>query len=1022
MNQDGMQKRNTLFDRFSTVFFGSRTAVSITLTFGIALLALFYVAYEHAQKTDDIELPTGEAQIRASRVSTALLPGSPEIVVLNSYHAGHTWSDNEMAGFIETLRGAYPNIRLAIEYLDCKRHPGQEHFDLLRDLYRLKYGKRDIPVVIAADNPALEFAMKYRSVLFPRAAIVFCGVNNFRDEILGGQENITGLAETLDAVTTLRLALKLHPGTREVFIIHDATSTGLAARREAEAQMQGMRDRVSIRYVEDMNKKELTQYLNALPQDSLVLALAYSVFKDGEVIGHEDVARMLSANSAVPVYGVHQERLGFGIVGGSLLSGKLHGAQAARMVLKLLSGVPASDIPVAMTPPARVMFDYNQLVRFGIPLKTLPEGSVVVNRPISFLSAHRYIVASTLLAIILLVCGIIILGFNVYQRRRAEFALQKAKEELEMRVSDRTTELQKANEQLSFELIERKRAEDDLRASELRLKEAQRIAHVGSWDLDIVSNVLTWSDEIYRMFEINPLDFGASYEAFLDRIHPDDRELVNKAYTDSLTCGLPYEIDHRLLLKSGEVKYVHEQCETFYDAGGKPLRSVGTVQDITDRKRAEEELKRLTLSTELILNSAGEGIYGADIDGNIVFMNKAAQEMLGLTTQDVIGRNSHHLFHHTKPDGKPYPFEECPLHKSLNDGESYRGTDEVFWSSDGRMFPVEHVNTPLVDRGVVAGAVVVFRDISERKRAEEEIRKLNEELEKRVEERTTDLQKTGEDLKGIQRALMNIVEDLNEKTVELEQANAKLQELDRLKSMFVASMSHELRTPLNSVIGFSSIMLNEWLGPVNEEQKRNLATILRAGKHLLNLVNDVIDVSKIEAGKIDVSPEAFDLHDLIAEAVELITKEATEKGLAMIVENMHLQMRTDRRRLLQCVLNLLSNAVKFTLRGTITISAQLAADPRLVSCGPGTALQPGDFVEIRVEDTGIGIRPEDSSRMFHAFSRLAPPPGITVAGTGLGLYLTKKLVAEILEGDILYESRYGEGSSFSIIVPVSIHT
>ena len=139
------------------------------------------------------------------------------------------------------------------------------------------------------------------------------------------------------------------------------------------------------------------------------------------------------------------------------------------------------------------------------------------------------------------------------------------------------------------------------------------------------------------------------------------------------------------------------------------------------------------------------------------------------------------------------------------------------------MFPVEHVNTPLIDHGLVVGAVVVFRDITERKQTEEEIRRLNEGLEKRVAERTADLQRTSEELKDSQMALMNIVEDLNEKTAELESANAKLQELDRLKSMFIASMSHELRTPLNSIIGFSSIMLNEWTGPLTAEQKENLA-------------------------------------------------------------------------------------------------------------------------------------------------------------------------------------------------------
>ena len=208
-------------------------------------------------------------------------------------------------------------------------------------------------------------------------------------------------------------------------------------------------------------------------------------------------------------------------------------------------------------------------------------------------------------------------------------------------------------------------------------------------------------------------------------------------------------------------------------------------------------------------------------------------------------------------------------------------------------------------------------DITERKRAEEDLFRLNTELEERVKSRTRDLEANRAELEESQNSLMNIVEDLNEKTAELEKANVKLQELDRLKSLFIASMSHELRTPLNSVIGFSSVILNEWVGPINAEQKENLAIILRSGKHLLSLINDVIDVSKIEAGKIESFPEEFDLHDMVFEAVRMVEKELEEKGLFLRVTVTHQRMLTDRGRLLQCVLNLLTNAVKFTERGAL---------------------------------------------------------------------------------------------------------
>lgn len=176
----------------------------------------------------------------------------------------------------------------------------------------------------------------------------------------------------------------------------------------------------------------------------------------------------------------------------------------------------------------------------------------------------------------------------------------------------RNTILSEKQEQLIRESTTRKLAEEALKKSEAQLNEAQRIARIGSWELDVVHNVLTWSDEIYRMFEIDPGKFGASYEAFLDAIHPDDREAVNSAYTDSLKTRNPYAIDHRLRFEDGHIKYVHEQCKTFYDADGKALRSVGTVQDVSERIRAEEALRESEAGVRTKLDAilAPEGDIG----------------------------------------------------------------------------------------------------------------------------------------------------------------------------------------------------------------------------------------------------------------------------------------------------------------------------------------------------------------------------------------------------------------------------
>lgn len=287
------------------------------------------------------------------------------------------------------------------------------------------------------------------------------------------------------------------------------------------------------------------------------------------------------------------------------------------------------------------------------------------------------------------------------------------------------------------------------------------------------------------------------------------------------------------------------------------------------------------------------------------------------------------------------------------------------------------------------------------------------ELKQELEESRKLLQVLQEELNRTNSELLQLTLNLEDRATELKHAYERLKEVDRLKNMFISVMSHELRTPLNSIIGFSSIMLDEWIGPLNEEQKKNLSTVHRSGQHLLALINDVIDISKIEAGTVTPNLDEFDLHDVISEAVNSILPQIKDKGLEIAVETIHQPMRTDRRRLLQSLLNLMSNAVKFTERGRIFVGAGLA--PVLNGQPQGLPLQ--DFVEISISDTGIGIKEEDISKLFQSFIRIDSPLRSKVGGTGLGLYLTKKLITEVLKGEISVSSRYGEGSRFVMRIP-----
>jgi len=526
------------------------------------------------------------------------------------------------------------------------------------------------------------------------------------------------------------------------------------------------------------------------------------------------------------------------------------------------------------------------------------------------------------------------------------------------------------------DITERKKTEEILREREKQLAESQRIAHIGSWEHNLTTGKVVWSDELFRILGLDPRKDPADFKMFFAMIHPEDQPLLQKGIEETVKTGKKFSVDYRFNLPDGRTRILLAQAELICDEIGTQRILHGTGQDITERKQADEKVRQSESNYRYLFESLTDGIFIIDLDGNFINVNTTAFMRLGYMKEEMLAlplsKLDHPAFVSLIPE-RLAQIREC-------------GSSTVFESvhlrKDGTAMPVE-VNARLIE---YEGKVVYFcvvRDITERKLVEQALEKAHAELEQRVSERTA----------------------------ELEYANIKLKELDRLKSMFIASMSHELRTPLNSIIGFSSILVDEWLGPLSEEQKMNLESVLISGKHLLSLINDMIDVSKIEAGKFEITIDEFELSDVLIEAADLFTKEIHDKGFEFVFEPLNLQIRTDRRRLCQCLINLLSNAVKFMECGTIGMTARLIS-PGLIGGRPA-----GDLVEIAVADTGIGIREEDIPKLFNAFVRLVPPEHMSIKGTGLGLYLTRKIAGEVLGGEIVVESLFGKGSCFTLRIP-----
>jgi|GEM_PF-1399725 len=501
-----------------------------------------------------------------------------------------------------------------------------------------------------------------------------------------------------------------------------------------------------------------------------------------------------------------------------------------------------------------------------------------------------------------------------------------------------------------------------LTASRDELNHAQQIGLLGSWDLDHVQGTLRWSDMAHTIFELEPEEVELSYEFFLDAIHPGDRDLVNTAFSCAIDDKTEYNIEHRLLMKDGRVKYVNERCYTDYDQEGKPLHSLGTIQDITERKVLEQKLLKLAQAVE----QSSESIVITNLDAEIEYVNDAFVKITGYSREEVMGKNPRVL-----NSGRTSKATFIDMWGKLTQGLTWKG--EFFnIRSDGSEYTEFAIITPIrQEDGNISHYVAVKEDITEKKEMGLELDKHRFHLEELVETRTT----------------------------ELHHALKKADAASQAKSEFLANMSHEIRTPMNAILGLTHILKQS---ETSAKQYDQLSKIDSAASHLLSILNNILDLSKVEAGKLDLEKTDFRIGFIFDHLDSIFKTQAENKGLSIHIDldDVPELLYGDVTRLKQALMNYISNAIKFSEHGTIYLRAK--------------KIQQKDhhfLIRFEVEDSGIGIEADKLESLFNMFEQVDTSISRRFGGTGLGLAITYRL-ARLMGGDAGVESEQGKGSLF----------
>ncbi len=500
---------------------------------------------------------------------------------------------------------------------------------------------------------------------------------------------------------------------------------------------------------------------------------------------------------------------------------------------------------------------------------------------------------------------------------------------------------------------------------------AQQMTHSGSWEVRLTPDLAfidpqMWSDECYRILGVDPGSISITEEYFYNHVHPDDRATARAALRQAIHSGHEANYDYRLIRPNGSVRTLHDRVKVVVDEeNGRPVKLVGIVQDITESKEAEATITRLNRRMELILNSAGEGLYGTDINGRITFVNPAMARMTGWEPGDLLGQEAHATFHHSSPDGSPHPATKCNILIAMHEKREYHTDEDFYWRKDGSSFPVDFTSTPIWEDDQVTGMVVVVKDITERKQAEAEQAQLEEQL---------------------------------------RQAQ-KMESIGRL----AGGVAHDFNNQL-TVIQIYSDLIRERMAS-GDPLIPKVEQIRQAGERASGLTRQLLAFSRKQM----LQPVVLNLNELVSNLKKMLGRLIGEDITFSAVLQPNLwSVKADPGQIEQVIMNLVVNARDaMPTGGMLTIeTSNFIFDEWITNTHLDAPV--GPCVILAVSDTGHGMDEETQKQIFEPFFTTKQPG----QGTGLGLATVHGIIKQS-GGSIFVYSEPDQGTTFKVCLPAN---